>query len=164
MSNQFRYILVLAVAIAAFTYNLQAQNELLVKQTLSNGGGSFECSIQGANWRVQQCIGQASAIGSFTANERSVYQGFLTPKGLKLNSLQEEQLKVSLYPNPFTEHFTLEFDRVPESSIVVQVFDLSGRLVLSEVHSSASILSIDQINLQRGAYILNAQVGTSTVN
>jgi len=51
---------------------------------------------------------------------------------------QIEEINFDLYPNPFSEYFTLEFQAVEEAVFVMQVFDL----FYNEVHEEEVVMSI----------------------
>lgn len=74
-------------------------------------------------------------------------------------SLEEnDQIHLSLYPNPASHELILESDEIIEH---IQIFDLSGKLLVTKSDpASKVILSLD--NLPNGAYRLKAFTSTSS--
>lgn len=65
--------------------------------------------------------------------------------------------KVSLYPNPSNGQFTIEMNIENASDYVINIFDLSGKLVLTEsqrANAGSNNLSINASKLSKGTYVL----------
>lgn len=64
---------------------------------------------------------------------------------------------VKNYPNPFTNQTTIEFDLAKSTTVQVQVFDLSGKMVSvladEEMNSGLHQLPFERGNLPNGQYI-----------
>jgi len=74
----------------------------------------------------------------------------------------------SIYPNPVQDHFILTFD-IPftDESILLHLFDTTGRLIMSRTYDSKSIFftqNIDIRSLQTGIYSLNISNGSKYTN
>ena len=70
--------------------------------------------------------------------------------------------KVNIYPNPFLDYFLFEFYSPTEQSITINMFDASGRQVLSKVsrvlpYTLNQIKLYDNISFSTGLYILQIQ-------
>ncbi len=64
-------------------------------------------------------------------------------------------LKTQLYPNPFRNKFTLNFDQIVKSCSV-EIYDINGSQVYSKNFTNKSNLVIDNLDhLSTGVYILN---------
>lgn len=62
--------------------------------------------------------------------------------------------KVSIYPNPTTGHVTIEFEQIPESFIMVQVDDLTGKELINKRLGSSVRIYFDLNQLKSGTYLL----------
>ena len=73
---------------------------------------------------------------------------------------------VSLYPNPVQDEATLSFTATENTTVNFQVFDLSGRMVMSQnvgrVAEGAHELRINTENLSTGSYILRLNQGANS--
>ena len=71
---------------------------------------------------------------------------------------------VSLYPNPFTDQITLSFDLPLKEQTVIEIFDISGRMVLrQEILTGERLIHITGLkNYPGGLYLLS--IKNSTLN
>jgi PKD repeat protein len=66
-------------------------------------------------------------------------------------------MKVSLYPNPAENQLFVRVKQSSTSAIQINVFDLSGKLVLSKLHNSSSnneVIPLNISTLESGSYII----------
>ncbi|MEO6915510.1 MAG: PA14 domain-containing protein [Chitinophagaceae bacterium] len=75
------------------------------------------------------------------------------------------KLKVSAYPNPFIDRFTIEYNSpVKNSKVDIQIYDLNGRLVSAKyfgaLPSGTSLLKMDinEQQLQKGIYLAKVNI------
>ena len=136
-----------------------AQESKLLRQTLSSGGSSILCNLNGKSKLVQQSIGQASVIGTHTAQKQIVRQGFIQPKTSTHRLEVPVELDAIVYPNPFSQSINVQFNETLEGTAQISVYDLSGRLVEVDQMPSASLLQIEWNNLESGLYLLKIEVG-----
>jgi len=70
---------------------------------------------------------------------------------------------VSVYPNPVSSHATVSMDINTKTDVLVQIYDLSGRMVMNINGGVFDIgnqeLTIDCSNLETGTYILKVNAG-----
>jgi len=69
---------------------------------------------------------------------------------------------VNTYPNPSEGKFNIEFTNSSNKEVLLRIYDLSGRLVLSENSKTAkgkNIIKIDAAEISPGVYILNMKSG-----
>lgn len=73
--------------------------------------------------------------------------------------------KVHFYPNPASENTTMQLDIVTSGNGVLNIFDMSGRLVmtrnLGRIAEGTSSYTIDCTELPRGMYLVNLLVGNT---
>lgn len=73
--------------------------------------------------------------------------------------VQREQMRV--YPNPASDEFSIELNDL-HSPVVLEVFDLSGRLRLSQqVTPQETPIRFDASQLEQGVYLIRAYYGSS---
>lgn len=72
---------------------------------------------------------------------------------------------VSIYPNPVRGQATVSFDVATDTNVSYKVFDLTGRLVMSQqvgrfIQGQEQQISIDMSSLSAGSYILRLEQGS----
>jgi hypothetical protein len=72
----------------------------------------------------------------------------------------EDASAILVYPNPANNLLTIEFLDKPNSAMVLQVFDLTGRLKLEASSNGLGFIQIDVSPLQNGVYWLKANEGS----
>ncbi len=72
-----------------------------------------------------------------------------------INTISETELPLpfQLFPNPFTETTTLQFEEAPKNARV-EILDLSGKMVRSEIISNKKQVVIERKSLSSGTYLL----------
>jgi hypothetical protein len=72
---------------------------------------------------------------------------------------------VSVYPNPFSETTTVEVNLLSNDEVVVEMFDMTGKLVSSQNHGTLAagkhLLNVNGANLADGMYFVKITAGTS---
>jgi len=139
--------------------NVHAQQATLLRQTVGAAGTTSSFSINDQTYLVQQSIGQASVIGTFTAADTQLRQGFIqAPAGPR--AVQEETLlNVHVYPNPFNRGFNLQFEEALEDQSELQLFDITGRLVFEYTFMPQIQAYVPIGALPAGSYVLQLRVG-----
>ena len=65
----------------------------------------------------------------------------------------DDVLNIKVYPNPFSENFTIEFSKSIEKG-TVELIDITGRIVKSQVVNNDMKLIIDASRIAPAVYIL----------
>ena len=137
----------------------QAQNnssEQLVRSSTGVSGSSEIITNNNKTYVVQQSIGQASAIGTFSNVDYILRQGFIQPNVLA--KIRDVAIPLSLdaviYPNPFVESVTISFSEQIIDKVEVAVFDVLGRLVFSKSYLANQKVNVQFNNLSVANYIL----------
>lgn len=104
---------------------------------------------------VTQTIGQQSLIGT-SSNNYVVMQGFQQSVwGKYISSNLSNDIKTTTYPNPFIETVSFEFSRPIIEVINVNVFDISGHLILEQkIKPNNNILTIHLPSLPSSEYLV----------
>jgi hypothetical protein len=118
---------------------------------LSSQGKSVEIAN---GMLVSQSIGQQSAIGNNT-NGHTVGQGFQQSNWKKyVNNNIITAISTITYPNPFVTAINFQFSIPVKDKILIEVFDIRGRLVFKEEKmASETLLTIDLVQLPSSNYL-----------
>ncbi len=145
MNFKLYFCSILVILGANFNLISQTKSKLIVvRSTIGSSSVNKNVPSNFKTSAVMQSIGQSSVIGSFSSNYKVFRQGYIQPQ-LLLNSLNLDKnlkLQLNLYPNPFTDYFTLSFQETVYTSIRVDVFDLLGRKVFEQIFELNQTLTI----------------------
>lgn len=133
------------------------KSQYLMRSTLGNNGLSKTITTNTGTYFIQQSIGQASVIGTYSKNNYTIRQGFLQPPSpVKVQSINilENNLKANLYPNPFQQAVKVSFDAPVNNDMLVVIYNISGRIILSKKYSAAQLINVPLDNIPSGDYIM----------
>ena len=155
MSKQLRSLLIAFL----FIQQVNSQNnssEQLVRSSTGVSGSSEIITNNNKTYVVQQSIGQASAIGTFSNVDYILRQGFIQPNVLaKIRDIAIPlSLDAVIYPNPFVESISISFTEKVSDKIEVVVFDVLGRVVFSKNYNAEQNLQVQFNNLSVADYII----------
>lgn len=72
-----------------------------------------------------------------------------------------KDVKLRVYPNPFTDRFSVELPAPANQKVFVEIYDSASKTVYSDQLSSANIISINGLsNLKSGFYFLKISAGS----
>jgi|TARA_B110000285_G_scaffold214519_1_gene259955 hypothetical protein len=119
-------------------------------QMISSQGSS---SLTSSGLIVNQTIGQQSIAGSFSGNFL-VQQGF--QQSLWANYLtSSEKIHITTYPNPFTDLVNFNTTTIKSGKIVVQIFDINGKVIYIKEHFVENkLITINLSSLPIGMYLV----------
>lgn len=112
---------------------------------LSNGANNVVVTATDNCGNVQTC--------SMTVT----YQNDLNVSELNMFSF------VQLYPNPVSEELILDLSSVSSELINVEIYDMSGKLLIQTNNLNTNILSIDMTNLANGMYQVKLKSSTAQI-
>ena len=117
---------------------------------ISSQGSS---SLTSSGLIVNQTIGQQSIAGSFSGNFL-VQQGF--QQSLWANYLtSSEKIHITTYPNPFTDLVNFNTTTIKSGKIVVQIFDINGKVIYIKEHFVENkLITINLSSLPIGMYLV----------
>lgn len=142
------------VLVLAMFYVLTTYSQELKRQMLASAGSSQLVESVAGNFFIQQSVGQHSVIGTITAENNELRQGYIQPLPTLLVGGDPNSLEVLVYPNPFTSGVVVAFEQGLEEEITTELFDISGRLVQSATYEVKPQLAIPLAGLSQGAYFL----------
>ena len=93
------------------------------------------------------------------ANENELRQGFIQPLPAIVLGGDPNNLEVIVYPNPFIDGVIVNLENGLNVPIEMQLFDITGRLLMSNSFEEDTQLSIPLLNLSQGSYFLKLQAG-----
>lgn len=139
--------------------SLRAQN--LRNDVISALGGSSQ--VGNSNLMMQQSIGQASVIGSFTYAQTTLAQGFL--RGVSpVQRSPEAPVDVLVFPNSFSSTITIKFLQTNSAQTYVSIYDLNGKKVVYErLILIENEVQLDLEHLKAGVYLTFIQTGNSII-
>ena len=156
-------------------FNLSAQELIsqspkLIKSVLTQAGSStvsFEYSDASGVLRttnVQQSIGQHGTVGLSKTSSNSIQQGFLNYlKTIKVDNPDSEFVEIfnlTVFPNPFKEFIKVKFSKSPQHPIIIEFFDVRGRLVLDQEFKPSIQIEVPTDRLEDASYILRISSGS----
>lgn len=98
-----------------------------------------------------------NCTGNATSSPSNVVT-FYTDWTVGTNDLPSDLERLNVYPNPFDQSIQLVIDAVNTQNISIEIFDLSGKLIVSEenqtVNKGTNTLTINTAKLLSGMYIL----------
>ena len=160
------YVLQVAFVIgfSFFFSRVQAQKPInfeLIRTTTGISGSSEEVRINNKNFVIQQSIGQGSVTGTFLNQNYVLRQGFIQPNILAKiidNNNVSLSLEAIVYPNPFIDNVTLQFNEFISDTINVELYNILGGKVISEKYVANKEIILNLSELVRSEYILKVNV------
>jgi cytochrome c peroxidase len=74
-----------------------------------------------------------------------------------------ENLKINVFPNPATTFINIEFTNAKENETTINIIDMSGKMVYSEINSkNLETHRLDLNNLSNGIYLVNIFSGNTS--
>lgn len=136
--------------------SLEEPGYIISSSTLALSGSSKVVATSNGTYYVSQSIGQTSVIGTKINKNYTILQGYqLSSISVIRESNIENELKATVYPNPFDESIHISFDDVTKEEILIHVFDMTGRLLMAKRYPPGQILNIQLDYISAGIYNLN---------
>jgi hypothetical protein len=85
-----------------------------------------------------------------------------------VNDLSAQEDRLHAFPNPFSSELNLEFEMKETSSVSVEIFDVSGKLVQrlddTEMNKGQHRLNLNTSSLKAGVYFIRLQAGQERIS
>lgn len=165
-----KYSFLVIIFCSVFTIQSQVDGDLkkytIKSSSLGSSGSSNTFSTSKGKYFVSQSIGQSSVIGTSSKGGYYLRQGYQQPpfKIKIVNQFNNNSLQAKVYPNPFKESISISFTDLVKSDILVSVFDVSGKLIYSEIFSEAQRIELNLSDIPQGTYILKLASNTKSFN
>lgn len=167
-------------------YNEDSKNVLLDWTTISeinNDYFTIEKSIDGENFEVVGIVdgaGNSSELKSYNTLDKNPisgtsyyrlkqtdFDGKFEYSDLVPVKIEEVISNPTVYPNPITNNGVLEFNTNSTNVTVVTIYDVSGRIVMNNKHTTNKGINKVQLatsELTNGMYFINIQNGNNKTN
>jgi hypothetical protein len=139
---------------------VKAQEPAKLISTLNIGGSSNTLTIDSRYYYYQQSIGQSGIIGLSGGKNQLIRHGFIQPVAGRESSMLAGDLRVEIYPNPFSGYIIISFPERIQDAIYVTMYDLNGRIVYLKKFMTTEELNLDVSGLACSIYIM--RVNTTT--
>ena len=154
-------LLSVAVCSIGYAQNINTSNNTSKSYTIirsSTGivGSSKTITTNNGRYIVSQSIGQSSPIGTSANGGYILRQGYQQPS-INTNVLPtflDNNLKAIIFPNPFEQMVTISFSELMLNNVSIKVFDINGRLVLSQKHPPSQLIKLALNEISSGAYLI----------
>jgi len=134
--------------------------DAIIQADMVKTGGADKCMI----WKTfaKRGLGVAATAGSKTVGTDQV-EDFTYPAECDIVLATQEsgvsEIKFVLFPNPtYDEFFVGNIDKSNEE-VKVKLFDMTGKLIMSDTRESTSKKAFSTKGLQKGVYMVNIKQG-----
>jgi hypothetical protein len=127
----------------------------LAPSVVASGGGYAEAENISISWTLGEL-----AVSTLTGGNMILTQGFQQPFELDINPVvQKDQVTwgISVYPNPVGDELRIRFNTQNPGDYLVEIQDVTGRLVSQEQHKQVNpgdILLLNTSTFTSGVYFL----------
>lgn len=133
-----------------------SQAQSVRRQSISSYGG-----VASGNGTISQTGGQPYATSGSSANGFTVLPGFQQPVSFAVEHVIQQSLRrldLKVYPNPAVYSLSIESNEVIEQASI-QVVDIQGKVMLSELVSQLQQYKIDCETWKTGSYLITVSDG-----
>lgn len=144
------------IAFCAIGISVHAGAQSVTPQVVATSGDYYNGSSANLSWTLGEV-----AIDTYVGSSNQLTQGFQQPE-IRFSELENfaQDLVVSLYPNPATSLVNLQIANNSET-LQLQMYDASGKLILSGIYVSNENHPIYLTGLADGFYLLKISSPTS---
>jgi hypothetical protein len=139
-------------------FSLSAQS--IERQVIGSAGTVFNAG----GYEMSFTVGETK-VSSYNSGGHWLTEGFQQGElsvntGIKDNAVYEE-LGVTVYPNPFTEHFTLELTDENIKDYDVAVYDMIGKVVNVDKMNKGNKVEVHLKGASTGIYFVRISKGNT---
>lgn len=125
----------------------------LAPSVIASGGGYAESGNISISWTLGEV-----AVSTLTGGSMMLTQGFQQPFDIGVGIGEKEVFcNISVYPNPVKDELRIRFDMVKPGDFLMEVQDVTGRLVGQLQHKQVSpgdIILLNTSSYTNGVYFL----------
>ncbi len=133
-------------------FGFSAFSQNLDRISISSGGSATDV----VNYVIGETFNFSMASGGYITVETGTLGSTENTGGLQ-NTVSIEQVaiikKIACYPNPTTDAIYFAINDKNQNSLIVNVFDLTGKLLLSSKTENMDIMKLDLQSISQGSYI-----------
>lgn len=139
-------------------------DQITYTATLSNGNdlpGWLEFypsskTFKGTPENIENLSIRVTAVDDFFANVSDVFR--IIVKDSSIVTIREKQNKnFSIYPNPTDGIVKMSLSNTPTGKIIIEIFNLKGSLVLSQMAQNNNTMTIDLSDFPKGMYYIKTR-------
>ena len=96
-----------------------------------------------------------------SSSGKVVFESYLQSPSSVINPMKEK-FSVVVYPNPVTDHFTVNFNQEVTGTAQISIFDITGKMIFQDeqaIESHAVNIRLSETALQNGLYVLKIMAG-----
>ena len=134
-----------------------SQSPILMRSALGSGGASVSVRPDGTKISFPQSIGQYGITGVFSENNIEFRQGFIQPVLIVKAVSKTENIKIIVYPNPFSTEVNLKIREEITGNLELKIIDITGKTVYTGKIPAAATFKIDLSFLYSGMYMLSVK-------
>ncbi|MFN7013881.1 MAG: PKD domain-containing protein, partial [Bacteroidia bacterium] len=153
---------------AAFTYTINGNTVSFTNNSL--GATSYNWTFGDGNTsNLPNPSNTYSTGGNYTVTLTATAGSCSDVETINITSVSVEEVTTAifsgiiLYPNPSNQMATLEVDMNTEGDVIVEVLDLTGKVVASEirnnVYTGKQIININSSEIANGLYLVSVRSG-----
>lgn len=132
----------------------------IAPDVISSAGNYHDNGTVSISWTLGEGV-----IETFSDGNNMLTQGFQQSNyDIVAIETLEDNLNISLYPNPTSQFLNLEWEITGNSEIIIELFDVQGKLLINKTFVETT--SKKQINLSTfpsAAYMLRVSKGNKVV-
>lgn len=128
----------------------------IIRSNLGISGSSNTITTNNGRYIVSQSIGQSSVIGTYINEGYTIRQGYQQP-AISIDIIplpSDNKLNAAIYPNPFQQIVTISFSELMTDDVSIIVFDINGRLILSQKHPPSQLIKLAFDDISSGTYLI----------
>ncbi len=125
--------------------------------------GGFAEEIFSVVWAQGDTIGNIGSVNKLIASAQEIHtasDNYFAAFNTGINSIKE--LSINFFPNPVKDKCYIKIENKNNESIVIKLFNTSGKLILSRNFDPAKSIELDLENIENGIYVLCVQQGAIT--
>lgn len=161
----YSYNYLIVKEVDSINTNGKYRKRIIFQEQLCYGSYDYFCFIEGigsnAGLLPHDYLGAiTSLLTCFREEGESIFPVDLHPYGCdlyRLTGLDNMDIRInqfSVYPNPFIGHISLEADILNQETIVVSIYNLLGRQLVTKAFSGSNKYDIDLSFLKNGLYLM----------
>lgn len=109
--------------------------------------------------KVNQSVGQQSAIGNYSSSKGIVGQGYIQSMvSVSKTNTVAVAITAVVYPNPFSDVLNFKFSAPIKGNVQVTIFDVRGRLIYSkETIPISNGVTLSELYFSEGTYFVKLE-------
>ena len=134
---------------ASLFFSLEVWSQSVSPFVISSAAGQSTSGSVQLNSNAGELV-----VSTLSAGGLLFTQGFLQPEIYTVSVPEENQIAISVFPNPFTDFFTIALNGMHQG-FFFQLTDLSGKIIKTEtILSNSNSAFVDLPELSSGYYFL----------